>query len=63
VPTHERVIHVFLAACFMVASVCTLKVAAPLSGGPETLLWIFDLPIIAMAGHGLSRAFSRAAEV
>lgn len=59
-PMHERVVHAFLATCFMVASVCTLKVAAPLAGGPETLLWLFDMPILAMAGHGLYRAFGRA---
>lgn len=60
--THERVIHFFMAICFMVASVCTLMVARPLSGGPETLLWLFDLPVIAVAANALRLAFGRAAQ-
>lgn len=57
-PFHHRVIHFFMAVCFMVTASCAIHVATTASTGTSVLLWILALPVIATAAHGLSMAFS-----
>lgn len=62
-PPHERVIHFFMAVCFMVTASCAIHVATAATAGTSVLLWILALPVIATAAHGFRMAFGHAAEV
>jgi hypothetical protein len=62
VPFHHRVIHLFMGVCFILAAACCAKVANASSTNGQVLLWIFDLPVIAVAARAFHMAFGRAAK-
>lgn len=62
-PPHERVIHFFMAVCYVVTASCAAHIATTSSAGTSVLLWILTVPVIATAAHGFRMTFGRAAEV
>lgn len=61
-PFHERLVHLYMAACMMLAAVCAIRVANESTTSVEILVWLFTWPVIAISGHAASQAFGRGEE-
>lgn len=62
-PLLHRIIHFFMAICYVVTASCAAHIATTATAGTSVLLWILTVPVIATAAHGFRMTFGRAAEM